>query len=409
MTLRVVTAYRASTGLRLVLADAPTGASSLRIAGLTSLVSAARPVAGGVRLLLVAEGPAEALPGLRLLPETADGRCLPPLAFADPQSGPPPGAAFVGEAALGFALAFAAAERPALRPLLSPPPFGVLGGWLAALPALPGEALLAPDGSAGVWLPGAAAADLLALVPTAEGGLLPSRLHGPPPLVTGAGLLRIAFAPLRPLAPPPVGLVGAAAGRCGRLPARRSDAPAMAEAIGAIAARVASPAEASAFRSLALAERRERLASLAAGLAAVPEPGAPQVLLPAGLSDPFLRRLLVLAEPVLARRFVALLLAGPEAQEAGRWLRPRLSLPVGVARSLADAARQGGYARTALVPAGPQSLAAALAPAPERRPFPPALAGRALPALAALARAGGDEAAAVLHLAGEGAAPWAAP
>ena len=408
MTVAIVAAHRAPTGLRLVLADAPGGTGALRLAGLPALLQAARPMAGRVRLLLVADGPAEALSGLWLVAETADGRCLPPLPLPDPQPGPPPATALLAEASLGFALAAAAAVQPALQPLLSPPPLGVLGGWFAALPGLPGEALLAPDGSVGLWLPGAASADPLALAPTEEGALLPLPLQGPPPLVTAAGLIGFGRAPVRPLAAGAVAGVARAAGRCGRLPARRLAAPALVEALAAIAERHASPAEAAALRALALAERAGRVAPLAAALAQPPEPAAPEVLLLAGLSEPFLRRLLVLAEPALTRRFAALLLAGPGAAEAARWLRPRLSLPVGVAADLAEAARRGGYARTALVPAGPASLAAALAAPPEARPFPPAFPGGALPALAALARAGGDDEAAVLHLAGEGAAPWAA-
>lgn len=406
MTLRIAALYRTPTGLRLLLADAPPGAASLRLAGLRTLLSAARPAAGGVRLLAVAEGPVQSLGVLRAEAEGADGRVLPPLTLADPSPGAPPAAAFHGEAALGFALASAAAEEPALRPLLLPPPLGLLDAWFGALPALPGEALVAPDGSLGVWLPGAAAAELLALVPAGEGALLPRRLRGPPPRATPGGLLCLASPPMRPLAPPPAAVIGGAAGRCGRLRLRHVPAAGLAEALAVLSAGAASRDEAAALRVLAAAERAGRLAPLAACLGQPPDPGAPEVLLLAGLADPFLRRLLVLAEPALARRFAALLLVGADAAEAGRWLRPRTALAIGVATTLAETARRGAYARSALVPAGPTSLAAALAPEAEARPFPPALSGRALPALAALAA--GEDTAAVLHLAGEGPAPWAA-
>ena len=65
----------------------------VRGAGDIARLRAARPAAGGVRLLAVAEGPVQSLGVLRAEAEGADGRVLPPLTLADPSPGAPPAAA----------------------------------------------------------------------------------------------------------------------------------------------------------------------------------------------------------------------------------------------------------------------------------------------------------------------------
>lgn len=364
-------AARHATGLRLWLAEVPEGARLQALPPLAPLLSA---TSEGVALLL-ADGPPEALPPLRLALVDSGGRLLTEVRLPDPPRGDAAAALAAAPAALGLALLSA----PEAAPLVNAPPLplGWLTAWGAALPLAQGEALAAPSGRVLAWLPegGTLAA---ALLPRPDGGLRAAR-GAARSLAGGTGALLHATFP----DPPALLLLETPAGPRRLRPRAAPDA-----ALEQAARRVAP--EAALLADMAAPPEATEAAA---------EPTGPRVLLLAGAEDPFARRLLFLAAGDLARRVSEILLVGPDLRAEAAWLAARLPLPVRAAPPLASALRRTALARATLVPAGPAALAEALAAGDAS-----ALLARALPgaALAALA-AGGDDEAAVLRLAGEAA------
>lgn len=400
-------AAREPTGLRLLLLRTPPAVAGLRVVGdgLETLFAAAEADGSGLVWLLVLAGPPQPLPTLPLLALGGDGGSRGVVPVADPPPVPLPPETLAAAPALAFALLAAAASSPRLLPLMAEGGMpSALSVWLRHLPQAPGEALATPGGEVLLRLRSAALAAPLALMPAGEAGLQPRLL--PPPQPCGPMWLGYAALPALAEGPAPAAVLLRTAAGVQQLPIRRVRPSDVLSAVAEAEAAGGSPAPA--VRAACAEQRAALRAALAAARGVPPPPGAPPVLLLAGAADPFLRRLLVLAEPRLSRRFLGLLLAGAEAEATARWLRPRLvALSVGILRSWGEAARHGGYAAAALVPAGPATLAAALAPAGEARPFPAAVAGSVLFPLAALAE--GEEEAAVRHLAGEAPAPWDTP
>jgi hypothetical protein len=401
-------AGREPTGLRLLLLRTPAAVAEVRAADaeVETVVAAVEADGSSLIWLLVLAGPPGPLPALPLLAlGGVDGRGQGLFSVADPLLVPPLPEILAAAPGLAFALLAKAAASPRLLPLTAETGMQrALGIWLRHLPQAPGEALATAGGEVLLRLRSAALAAPVALLSAGEAGLQPCLLPLPQP----CGPLWLGYAALPALAegPAPEAVLLRTAAGVQQLPIRRLRPSDMLSAVAEAEATAGSTA--AAVRA-AWAEHRAALrAALAAARAVPPSPGAPQLLLLAGTTDPFLRRLLVLAEARLSRRFLGLLLAGAEAEPTARWLRPRLAaLSVGILRSCGEAARQGGYAAAALVPAGPATLAAALAPAGEARPFPAAVPGSVLLPLAALAE--GEEEAAVRHLAGEAPAPWDTP
>jgi len=373
-------AARHPAGLRLWLAEVPAGG---RLVALPPLLPAVSASAEGVALL-VAAGPPEALPPLRLALTDAAGRLLTELRLPDPPRGDPSAALAAAPPALGLSLLSAPAAAPLLA--AAPLPLGWLSAWAGALPPAMGEALAAPSGETLAWLPGGGGIAAL-LTARPDGGLRAVACGAARALEAGAGALLHAL----PDAAPALLLLDTPEGPR-RLATRLVVEPVLAATLARAARRMA-PEGAAGFLAAAAASR------------AAPAPGrgeasGPRVLLLAGAADEFARRLLFLAAPDLARCFAEILLFGPDMRAEAAWLAPRLSVPVRAAPPLAEAARRTALARASLVPAGPVALAEALASGDLSPLLARALPGGALAALVALAAAEDDEAA-VLRLAGE--------
>jgi hypothetical protein len=376
-------AARHPVGLRLWLADVPDGA---RLEALPPLVSLLSAMADGVALLL-ADGPPETLPPLRLALTDAAGRLLTELRLPDPPRVDAAAALATAPPALGFALLSA----PDASPLLTAPPLplGWLTAWAAALPLAAGEALAEPSGATLAFLPGGGTLAAV-LLPRPDGGLHPLALVPTRRLETGRGVLLHALPP----EPPALLLLDTMDGLQRLAPRPLAQAVLAATLEGA--ARKLAPDAAAGF-----------VTEAAPAVPAPPAPGAetsgPPVLLLAGAADEFARRLLFLAADELARCFAEILLFGPDMRAEATWLAARSAVPVRAAPPLAEAPRRTALARATLVPAGPAALAEALANGDAAALLARALPGTALPALVALAAAEGDDEAAVLRLAGEAA------
>lgn len=376
-------AARHPTGLRLWLADVP---DRTRLEALPPLAPLLCAVADGVALLL-ADGPPEALPSLRLALTDTAGRLLTELRLPDPSHGDAAAALAAAPAALGLALL----SSPEASPLLAaqPLPLGWLTAWAAALPLGAGEALAAPSGETLAWIAGGASLAAM-LLPRPDGGLIPARGSAARSLAARDGALLHA----RPAAAPAVLLLDTPAG-LRRLASRPAPDAAMAAMLDSAARHVAPEAAAGFLADVAAT----RASAAPCGQRGLP-PAGPAVLLLAGAGDDFARRLLFLAAGDLARCFREILLVGQDLRAEAAWLAPRFPLPVRAAPPLAGASRRTALARAMLVPAGPAALAEALAAGDAS-----ALLARALPgeALVALTAPGGDDEAAVLRLAGEAA------
>lgn len=375
-------AARHAVGLRLWLAEVPDGS---RLEALPPLVPLLSATMDGVALLL-ADGPLEALPSLRLALADAAGRLLTELRVPDAPRRDAAAALADAPPALGLALLAA----PAAWPLLAVPPLplGWLTAWGAALPLAAGEALAAPSGRTLAWLPGGGALAAV-LLPRPDGGLHVVDSGVAHRLAAGDGALLHAL----PAGAAALLLLHTPAGLRRVVPRPVTDA--VLAATLERAARTAAPEAAASFLAQAAFARAQHAPGGAVA--------GPPVLLLAGAADEFARRLLFLGAGELARCFSEILLFGPETRAEAAWLAPRLPMPVRAAPPLAEAARCTALARATLVPAGPAALAEALADGDAAALLARALPGAALPSLIALAAAQGDDEAAVLRLAGEAA------